>query len=497
MVTILIFCCPSSLRGAMKKKPVRKLLDAEMNPQAIAAGLLVQVLVQKRSLSQVLDQLPKVQPSLSLIKMLCFGVLRWYLRLEKISQELLATPLKSKNADLHLLLLVGLFQLLYLNMPKSMAVTQTVEAARFLGKSWATRLLNGSLRHFLRQEAVLTAQTDHSPDAYFSHPDWLINKIQQAYPERWESILAANNQQPPLHLRVNQRKVAISAEALISDGSCRAGNPPCSHAARGGVAPRVTRRPEDYRAGIADLAPATMLPHCSFGLWLKTPCEVALIPGFAEGLCSVQDGAAQLAAPLLNLEPRQRVLDACSAPGGKTAHIAEIQPAVSMVAIDAEASRLQKAQDNWQRLGLESSIQWLVGRAEEVDSWWDGQLFERILLDAPCSATGVIRRHPDIKWLRTSEDIGKLRVQQEKLLNALWPLLKEGGLLLYATCSILPEENDQVIEAFLAAHPDAKIAKIEADWGQTTAWGRQILPGIEDMDGFYYARLIKDLSDSS
>jgi 16S rRNA (cytosine967-C5)-methyltransferase len=230
------------------------------------------------------------------------------------------------------------------------------------------------------------------------------------------------------------------------------------------------------------------------GIQLTSPVDVSQLPGFDLGDCSVQDGAAQLAAPLLMLEPGQRVLDACSAPGGKTGHIAEAQPNLeTLLALDSDPRRLQRVHDNLTRLGLDAEL--CEADASDLGAWWDQQLFDRILLDAPCSATGVIRRHPDIKLLRTAADIENLAAIQGRLLQSLWPTLKNNGVLVYATCSVLPRENDRVIEKFLHAHSDAQIYAIDADWGLQTNFGRQLFPLIGGQDGFYYARLQKRRND--
>jgi 16S rRNA (cytosine967-C5)-methyltransferase len=235
---------------------------------------------------------------------------------------------------------------------------------------------------------------------------------------------------------------------------------------------------------------ATKVEFCPSAIVLEKPVQVELLPGFSDGQVSVQDTAAQLAATLLEVQPGQRVLDVCAAPGGKTAHILEAQPQLQeLVAIDIDEARMQRVRENLQRLKLSASL--LVGDAANPQNWWDGQLFDRILLDAPCSALGVIRRHPDIKILRRADDIGQLQTLQKNILQAIWPLLAPGGILLYATCSILKQENEQQILSFLASHDDALVVPIVADWGIAGSCGRQIITGESGMDGFYYARLSK------
>ncbi|RQW78547.1 MAG: 16S rRNA (cytosine(967)-C(5))-methyltransferase RsmB, partial [Methylococcus sp.] len=231
-------------------------------------------------------------------------------------------------------------------------------------------------------------------------------------------------------------------------------------------------------------------PACPTAITLDQPMPVEAIPGFRQGELSVQDAAAQFAAEVLQAGPGQRVLDVCAAPGGKTAHILESCPEVAeVVAVDISAERLKRVQDNLDRIGVRAQL--LAGDATRPEAWWNGQLFDRILVDAPCSATGVIRRHPDIKLLRQPEDIPELAQTQQRILDAIWPLLAPGGVLVYATCSVLRQENEDVIGKFLQDHADAVEAPIIADWGQLAEHGRQILPGEHNMDGFFYARLLK------
>ncbi len=429
-----------------------------MNPRATAARILTQVIHEQRSLTQLLAELSSRQPEISLVKALCYGVLRWYFKLDFLLQPFLAKPIKAKDADINVLLLIGLYQILYLKTPAHVAVMQTVAAARDLKKPWATRLINGVLRAFLRaQKDKPDNSAEPSLVAEFSHPQWFIAAVQTAWPQDWQSILIANNQHPPLCLRVNLLQISV----------------------------------EQYLDNLAERQiTALAVPQIPAALILETPQDVTQLPGYHAGQFSVQDAAAQLAAQWLDLAPGQRVLDACAAPGGKTLHLLEKQPDLAeIVALDIQASRLKKAQENWQRLRLPNVIRWITADAMKTDAWWDRKPFERILLDAPCSATGVIRRHPDIKVLRKLEDITKLAAQQTLLLEALWPLLSMNGLLLYTTCSILPEENEQVILQFLLRHPEARERKLPDISATQTQVGRQILTGFNHMDGFYYAAL--------
>jgi 16S rRNA (cytosine967-C5)-methyltransferase len=354
------------------------------------------------------------------------------------------------------LLLLGLYQLFEGDVPPHAAIGETVEAARALEKPWAVPLLNGVLRTALRSQEGLLATLDRHPAAAAAHPEWLYDAIRAAWPDDFAAILTANNQPPAMTLRVNTQ-----------------------------ACPR-----EDY---LQRLEEAGIAAHaCAFapaGVVLEHSCSPVTLPGFAAGLCSVQDGGAQLAALALSPAPADRSLDACAAPGGKACHLLE-GGAKALTALDVDPERLLRIEENLHRLRLTALV--LAGDATHPEDWWDQRPYQRILVDAPCSGTGVMRRHPDIKLLRRPEDIPVLAAHQWALLQALWPLLAPGGRLVYATCSILPAENDAVIEAFLAEHPEATVADPLAalgDVGRRLQWGRQILPGEADMDGFYYAAL--------
>ena len=398
----------------------------------------------------------------SLLKELCFGALRWQPCLTLYLEVLIKKPLRAKDLEIHALLMIGLYQLLHLRVAEHAVVNETVTATKALKRPWAKAMVNAVLRNFLRQKEALTEQLSPRRAFQSAHPDWLVRAFKDAWSEpRTSEIIAANNARGPMTLRVNTARGSRS----------------------------------DYleRLHVAGLE-ANAIELTDSGIQLTSPVDVSQLPGFDLGDCSVQDGAAQLAAPLLMLEPGQRVLDACSAPGGKTGHIAEAQPQLdTLLALDSDPRRLQRVRDNLTRLGLEAELR--EADASDPGAWWDQQLFDRILLDAPCSATGVIRRHPDIKLLRTAADIEKLAAIQGQLLQSLWPTLKNNGVLVYATCSVLPRENDRVIEKFLPAHSDAHICAIDADWGLQTNFGRQLFPLIGGQDGFYYARLQKRRND--
>ena len=427
-----------------------------MNTRLIAARALSRVLQDGQSLTAALESALKAVESgkdRAFIQALCYGVCRTYHRLDFILSELLDKPLKDQ--DVKALALVGLYQLKYMRVKPHAAVSETVLAAR--KKPWAKALINALLRSYLREQDSLEQKADNVQYAAVSHPDWLIKQIEQDWPQQAQQILLENNQQPPMALRVNLAR--ISRDQYLQQLS---------------------------EQGIEAVA----VDFCPSAIILDKPVAVDLLPGFAEGLVSVQDTAAQLAAGLLDVQAGHRVLDVCAAPGGKTAHILEHQPQLKeLVAVDVDASRLQRVSDTLQRLKLPATL--VVGDAANPQDWWDGQLFDRILLDAPCSALGVIRRHPDIKLLRRAEDIKPLQALQKNILNAVWPLLAPGGIMLYATCSILKQENEQQIDAFLAEHPDAVELPIDAVWGFAGSHGRQIMTGESAMDGFYYARLGK------
>ena len=429
-----------------------------LDPRLAAARALGAVLAGKASLGSALPaQLDKVEPrDRGLTQELAFGAARWQPRLALLAEQLLHKPFKAADKDLEALLLVGLYQLLYTRIPAHAAIGETVGCVDKLKKSSAKGLLNAVLRRVQREGEALLAALEKDPAARTAHPRWLQKALKAHWPADWEAICAANNSHPPLTLRVNRR-----------------------HGSRD--------------AYLAELAAAGIAAHaCPFstdGVQLASPCDVTSLPGFAEGQVSVQDEAAQLAADLLELKPKLRVLDACCAPGGKTCHLLEAEPTLDVTAVDLEESRLTRVRENLARLKLDAKL--VAADARAVGQWWDGQPFQRILLDAPCSATGVIRRHPDIKLTRQPEDIAALASLQGELLDALWPTLEVGGVLLYATCSTLPTENSEVIEAFLARTPGARELDIPGPFGVKQPHGRQLLAQVDGHDGFYYAKLIK------
>jgi len=427
-----------------------------LNTRLLAAKVLSRVLQEGQSLTSALEPaLLSVESSQdkAFVQAICYGVCRQYHRLDFILSQLLDKPLK--DSEIKALALVGLYQLSFMRVKAHAAVSETVLATK--KKPWAKGLLNALLRRYLREQETLDNLANQTATAATSHPDWLIKRFTQDWSNHAAQILHENNQQPPMVLRVCKRKTNTTdyLQRLVEQG--------------------IT---------------GTRVDFCPSAIVLDKPVAVELLPDFANGYVSVQDTAAQLAAGLLDAQAGQRVLDMCAAPGGKTAHIFESQPQLKeLVAVEIDAARMQRVRENCQRLQLSPTL--IIGDATQPNAWWDGQLFERILVDAPCSALGVIRRHPDIKLLRRPEDIAVLQMLQHDILNAAWSMLASGGLLLYATCSVLKQENEQQIHEFLATHPDATELPIHADWGIATTHGRQILTGTAAMDGFYYARLQK------
>lgn len=426
------------------------------NLRALAATACYQVVDQGKSLSEVLH---KAQQELdspldkALLQEICFGVMRYLPQLETVCQKLMDKPLVKHLRPLQFLIYVGLYQLKFLRVPDHAAIGETVEAARALKGQSLTGLINAVLRSVQRKPEVFDFQDAPLPVQY-NHPSWLITQLQQAYPDNWQQILDENQQKAPLWLRVNQLRTTPEAylAALAAEG-------------------------------IAANQPFAYLP-CA--LLLEQASDVTLLPGYADGWFSVQDGAAQHAAYFLGARNKDSVLDACCAPGGKTCHILELAPEADVLALDKDPRRLDRVYDNLDRLGLDARV--MAADAADPDDWAGFQTFDRILVDVPCSATGVIRRHPDIRWLRKKTDIAPLVELQQDILRKIWPLLKPDAELLYATCSVLPEENLQQIQAFLADYPDAKLIPL-ADSHPDLHW--QILPGQQQMDGFFYAKLRK------
>jgi len=431
-----------------------------MNPRYVAMTLLVQLFREGKSLSELLPivhvQIPDATDS-AFVRELIIGVIRVFYRLDFILQRLLKKSFKRKDYDIQCVLLLGLYQIIYMRIPEYAAVNEAGILCKRCKKPWASAVVNAVLRNYLRQQQQLDQAISADGVANSYHPQWLLTCLQRDWPEDWQTIVLANNQRSPLTLRVNARKITCRAYLNLLEA--------------------------------ADI-PAQPVSHADNAIQLQHNVDISKLPHFSEGYVSVQDGAAQLAAGLLQLEPDLRVLDACAAPGGKTAHILESESTLkTLIAVDISATRLQRVTENLLRLGLNASVR--VADVRDTNTWWEGPCFDRILLDVPCTGTGVIRRHPDIRILRKLDDIETTLATQQQILLAMWPWLSKGGILLYVTCSILKAENESQMRWFLDSNADAKELPIDAAWGRAEAVGRQILPGENNMDGFYYARLQK------
>ncbi len=425
-----------------------------MNVRAVAAQVIYQVVDQGQSLSALLPQAQqRISPKDSgLLFEICYGVLRWLPRLEATAQQLMEKPLVKQSRVAHHLILVGLYQLGHMRVPAHAVVDETVKATADLKKPQLRGLINAVLRNYQRnQEALdLTAQS-HDAGKY-CHPSWLLKQLKESYPDHWQEIITANNSKAPMWLRVNRK-----------------------HSTKENYQSLLTEAGIDFES--VENAPDDAIK-------LQKAVDVYALPHFEDGWVSVQDAAAQLAVDYLKPQANELILDCCSAPGSKTCHILEHQPTARVISVDIDSQRLKRVEQNLQRLQLNAEV--ICGDARYPEQWWSNEQFDRILLDAPCSATGVIRRHPDIKWLRRASDIDQLAALQAEILNAMWAKLKVGGTLVYATCSILEQENKQQISAFLAKTSDAMLLT-----GTPENAGIQILPSQQDMDGFYYAVLQK------
>jgi 16S rRNA (cytosine967-C5)-methyltransferase len=425
---------------------------ARLNVRALAAQALVPVLAGKGSLSETLPSALAAcrAEDKGLLQALCFTAARHGLHYRAILKPLLA---KSPEPLIEALLWVGLAQLRELRVPDHAAIGETVEAARQLGRAKFTGLLNAILRRYQREKDELEARA-HAQ--HHAHPDWLVQQLRRDWGAAANEVLTANNTEAPLTLRINRRQLSRA----------------------------------DYAQQLQD-AGITSEPclHAPDGLRVAAVGDVRKLPGFEQGWFSVQDEAAQLAAILLDTQPGQRVLDACAAPGGKTAHLLERTPDCTVLALDSDEQRNQRVRENLSRLQLQAEVR--TADAGIPSTWWEGTTFDRILLDAPCTATGVIRRHPDIKLLRRPGDVAQTVAQQQRLLEALWPLLAPGGRLLYATCSLLKAENEAQIASFLGRHADARLLTLPTEAGAAREQGQQLLPQPGGHDGFYYALLEK------
>ncbi|RBP48831.1 16S rRNA (cytosine(967)-C(5))-methyltransferase RsmB [Arenicella xantha] len=433
-----------------------------LNTRAAAAKLCWQIIDKGHSLDAALADLFETQDfspqDRGFIQELIYGVCRWYGELDTVAASLLKTPIRNKDRVIHFVLLVGLYQLRKLDTAEHAAVAETVSACKQLNKQWAKNLINGCLRTAQRDPLILEQDMNS-----LSHPSWIRDAIDTAWPQQAAAIMAGNNQRPPMCLRVNSR-----------------------HASR-----------DDYQSQLAEAGIASDIdPNTRDGLILQQPVSVTLLPQFDQGACSVQDSAAQIAADLLDCQPGMHVLDACAAPGGKTAHILErCDNQLSMDALDISESRCEQLHGTLARLQLNANV--YVADASETPSWpTPATGYQRILIDAPCSGLGVIRRHPDIKHHRRPSDIEQLQSIQAALLQNLWAYLAPGGKMLYMTCSILPAENNAQVSQFVAQQNDAMLIATPHPVAQTVEPGVQTLPGVHAMDGFYYCLIQKANTDT-
>ncbi len=433
--------------------------DTAAQSRAIAARAISAIVFRGVALDRALDEglvrLPARDRSFA--AELINGVLRWYWRLDEYSRRLLRKPFKGKDRDLHCLLLTGLYQIEFMRVPDYAGVSSTVEAAALIHRRWAAGVVNASLRRFAANRLEYSSDA-LSDAALYSHPQWMIELIRTEWPNDWKAILEANNAKAQTVLRVN-RNVCSTDEYLrmLADSGIEACRDPVS----------------------------------PWGVRLSRREDIGNLPMFADGWSSVQDSASQLAVPLLEVGEGHRVLDACAAPGGKTVQVLEQHPQVrEVVAVDSDESRCVQIEENLGRTGHSATL--VCADAAQPHAWWDGVGFDRILIDAPCSGLGVIRRHPDIKHHRRAGDLEAMANRQSAILEALWPTLKPGGKLVYATCSISPLENQQVIERFRRSNAGDCIAEpLPESVGEAAGDGRQRIPGRHDSDGFFYARLAR------
>jgi len=432
-------------------------------PRSVALAILLKVLKQGRSLSQLKNDFQILTDSRdrSLATEITNGVLRWRWKLDALLSPHLKKPLRNKDIDVHIILYIAAYELIELDIPDYATVNEAVTLVKSTKKTWAKGLVNAVLRNVIRDSENNDQKFMCDDSANYSHPLWLIDLLKKDWPEKWRDIANANNQRPPIWLRVNKRQA-------------------------NGI---------DYRKKLQALSiECAVHPLIEEALKAESKISVTELPDFETGGVSVQDAGAQIAARVLQVKEGERVLDLCAAPGGKTCHILESSPELkTLVAVDSVGERMRRVEENLNRLQLntKSNVELITGDASKCERWWDGQFFDCILVDAPCSATGVIRRHPDIKSLRREDDIRTLVELQREILEQAWSMLAAGGRLLYVTCSILKQENESQIQQFLLSHGDAVEKALPMDVGEPCVVGRQLLPGDMDMDGFYYAYLTK------
>lgn len=431
----------------------------------IAAKILEQVLGQNGSLStQISKHIGEVDyDEQGLTKELCFGVCRFYPQLNSVALSLLSKPFEEKDLDLYATLLMGLYQIEQMNTPDHAAVNESVELCRQLDKEWATKLMNAILRRYQRERDDILDNLASQPSVEFNLPKWLVKRFKKHWGDDFDQVVTATNAHPPMCIRVNKAKVSR----------------------------------ETYQSQLKEKD--TVSRETAFsdsGLYLEKAVPVSMLPNFEDGFVSVQDESAQLAAMILAPQNNERLLDACAAPGGKTGHLLEYASGAHVTAVELEPWRLQRIESNLERLGLTAEL--ICADAGDTNAWWDQQAFDKILLDAPCSATGVIRRNPDIKINRKPADIDELVAIQQRILASTWQTLKQGGYMLYATCSLMPEENELQMADFLSQHADAKECPItnlnenlDISFGKQVSHGVQVLPMLDGQDGFYYCLIQK------
>ncbi len=430
----------------------------KVDTRALAARALAEIALRGVSLRDAMERhaprLGDPRDRALLMALLSEGS-RWWLRFDAAIDGLLEKPLRHKDPAIHALLVLGLVQLEILQLQDYAAVAATVEATRSLKRPQLAGLVNAVLRRWQRERETLNARLDARPQTRHAHPAWLADALARDWPQQAEAVMLADNGEPPLMLRVNRQRSERQSmiERLQAAGHAASAHP--------------------------WLADALVLPHST---------DVTRLPGFEDGAFAVQDGAAQVAADLADLSDGLRVLDACAAPGGKACHLLE-RAAIDLTALEVDAGRAERIRQNLMRLRLDAKL--VIGDAGTPAGWWKRQPFDRILIDAPCSASGVLRRRPDVRLHRRESDIAAMQVQQHRILSALWPLLAPGGRLVYITCSVLRAENEAIVKAMLAAHTDAQAVEFGLPVGQAASVGWQILPGDGDLDGMYYAVLRK------
>ncbi|WP_348666388.1 16S rRNA (cytosine(967)-C(5))-methyltransferase RsmB [Arsenophonus symbiont of Ornithomya chloropus] len=421
------------------------------NVRSICAQIILQVMDQKKTLNSALIKYKKKlsDKDKALLQELSFGILRVLPMLQWFIQQLIKKPLHKKKQIINYLIMVGIYQLNFTRIPSYAVINETVNGAILLKNSKLKKFINAVLRAFQRQRKKLNKKIKNKKNNHL-HPQWLLKKIQKAYPYHWKKIITENNQKPPMWIRVNQ----------------------LYHSTH-----------QYYELLKISNISATLSKDCLSAIKLNQPCKINQLPGFDQGWITIQDISSQKCVELLNPKNHEYILDLCAAPGGKTTHILEIAPKAYVLAVDINKSRIQYIKDNFNRLKLHAKI--IVGDGRYPEKWITSEKkFDRILLDLPCSASGVIRRHPDIKWIKNPTEILNLIKLQYEILEAIWPYLKNQGTLVYSTCSILPDENQKQIKKFLFYY---KEAYLKYDIG----WGTQILPTKNGGDGFFYTSLVK------